>query len=184
MKSALILIDIQHDYFPGGANPLEGAESAVANAGLILDRCRQSGRIIVHVQHVALHPKAGFFLPDTPGVQIHHVVNPLPNEKTIIKHYPNSFRETDLLDYLKSNSIDHLIIAGMMTHMCVDVTVRAAVDFGFRCTLIGDACATRPLEINGHSVSARDVHHSFLAALNYFYASVMPAEQFLNSSDF
>lgn len=102
-------------------------------------------------------------------------------EKAIIKHYPNSFRKTDLLLYLKNLEINDLVICGMMTHMCVDATVRAAKDFGDDITLIGDACATKAQEINGEIVEAKAVYNSFLAALNYFYATVINTKKYLES---
>lgn len=68
-----------------------------------------------------------------------------------------------------------------MTHMCVDATTRAAKDLGYTCTLIGDACATRDLEIKGEKIQAKEVQNSFLAALSYYYAYVQTANQFLNS---
>jgi nicotinamidase-related amidase len=113
------------------------------------------------------------------GAEIHENVKPLETEKIISKHYPNSFRETELLEYLKSKNITDLVICGMMTHMCIDATTRAAKDFGFNCTLIGDACATRDLEINGQQVKSDDVQKSFLAALNYFYALVKITQEYL-----
>ena len=103
----------------------------------------------------------------------------MDGEKVVVKHYPNSFRETDLLDHLKAEGITDVVICGMMTHMCVDATTRAAKDFGFSCTVIGDACATRTLEVNGQSVAAAEVQKSFLAALSYFYSTVKTAKQYI-----
>ena len=179
MNKALILIDLQNDYFEGGAMTLVGAEQACLNAQRILKHFRTNKQTVVHIQHVSARPDATFFLPDTHGVAIHDQVEPLADEKVIVKHFPNSFRETDLLDYLQSLAITDVVICGMMTHMCVDATTRAAKDYGFNLEVIGDACATRHLEINGQTVAAADVHNAFLAALNYFYASVKPADDFL-----
>ena len=103
----------------------------------------------------------------------------MAGEKVIEKNFPNSFRDTDLLDYLHSEGITDLVVCGMMTQMCVDATVRAAKDFGFSCTLIGDACATKDLEIGGKTVSAADVQAAFLAAMNYFYATISGTEEYL-----
>ena len=179
MKTALIIIDIQNDYFAGGKMELVEPDRAADHAKLLLERFRQDEYPIIHIQHIATSPTATFFLPDTPGADIHDKVLPLPTEKTIIKHFPNSFRETELLEYLKDNKIENLVICGMMTHMCIDATTRAAKDYGFNCLLIGDACATRDLEINNATVKAKDVHNSFLAALNYFYATVITTEFYL-----
>jgi nicotinamidase-related amidase len=180
MKTALIVIDIQNDYFDKGTMTLVGSVQASENARLLLDRFRAESLMIIHIQHIAARPTATFFLPNTKGAEIHENVKPVGNEKVIVKYYPNSFRETGLLDYLKSNNITHLVVCGMMTHMCVDSTVRAARDFGFNIVLIGDACATKDQEINGQIVKAEDVQKSFLAALNYFYATVKTTEQYLD----
>jgi nicotinamidase-related amidase len=179
MKTALLLIDIQNDYFANGAMPLVGAEEAAQKASQVLNHFRAKKLPVFHIQHIAMRPTATFFLPCTFGVGIHAAVQPVDNESVIVKHFPNSFRETELLDQLKSLNINHLVIAGMMTHMCVDATVRAAKDLGFEITLLGDACATRDLEVNGNKVVANDVHHSFLAALSYFYAEVTTCEKYL-----
>jgi nicotinamidase-related amidase len=93
---------------------------------------------------------------------------------------PNSFRETELLDYLKANDITELIICGMMTHMCIDATTRAAYDFGFKCTVIGDACATKNLELNGQIAKAKDVQIAFLSALDGTFADIKTTIEFLN----
>jgi len=172
MNTALILIDIQNDYFEGGANPLVGSASAALNAKLILDKFRADHREIIYIQHIATGADSTFFLPDTVGCLIHEYVKPVEGEKIIVKHYPNSFRETELLDVLKKKDISDLVICGMMTHMCVDATTRAAKDFGFNCTLIGDACATKDLTINGRLIKSEEVHYAFLAALNNTYATV------------
>ena len=179
MNTALLLIDIQNDYFDNGAMPLVDSESASLNAKQILDKFRAGNSLVIHIQHIASRQDATFFLPDTTGCGIHDNVKPIGPEKIIVKHYPNSFRETALLDYLKNRDITDLVICGMMTHMCVDATVRAAKDFGFNCTLIGDACATKNLEINGRLIQSIEVHNGFLAALNYFYSTVKTTEQFL-----
>jgi Amidases related to nicotinamidase len=179
MKTALITIDIQNDYFDGGTMTLEGSERASKNAKLILEKFREDGLPIIHVQHIAARPTATFFLPNTRGAEIHESVKPIEGEKVIIKHYPNSFRETELLDYLKSEGVTNLVVCGMMTHMCVDATVRAAKDYEFSIILVGDACATRDQEILGHKVKAEEVQKSFLAALSYFYAAVTTTQQYL-----
>ncbi|NVN96165.1 MAG: cysteine hydrolase [Bacteroidetes bacterium] len=180
MMTALLIIDIQNDYFDNGAMTLVDSDKSCDNARLILEKFREQRLPIIHIQHLALKPTATFFLPNTIGAEIHKKVKPLEKEKIIIKHYPNSFRETELFDYLKNNNITDLVICGMMTHMCVDATARAAKDFGFNCTVIGDACATKDLEIIGRKVKAKEVQKSFLAALDYFYSTVKLTKQYLN----
>lgn len=180
MNKALLIIDIQNDYFENGANKLVNPEAASANAKLLLDQFRADSLPVIHIQHIATRPTAKFFLPNTKGIEIKDILRPMGNEKVIVKHYPNSFRDTELLVYLKEKGITNLVICGMMTHMCIDATVRAAKDYGFDVELIGDACATKDLEINGNTVKASDVQNSFLAALNYSYATVKTTTQYLD----
>ncbi len=179
MTTALLLIDIQNDYVPGGNMQLEGSIEASLRAGKILAFFREKQLPLVHIQHLAARPGATFFRPDTEGVQIQTNVAPLPGETIIQKNFPNAFRNTPLLDYLKEKQVNKVVVCGMMTHMCVDATTRAAFDLGFECSVIHDACATRALTFGGHTVPAAQVHAAFLAALAFVYAKVIGAEEFL-----
>ncbi len=143
----------------------------------ILSIFRRQSLPVIHIQHLSTRPGSTFFVPNTPGAEIHPNVSPVSGEKVIVKNYPNSFRDTELLNYLQSKDITDLVVCGMMTHMCVDATVRAAKDFGFNCTVISDACATKDLEIQNKKVSAKDVHCAFLAALDYFYSTVQHSSE-------
>lgn len=177
MKQALLIVDIQNDYFAGGKMELEGSEAASRSAGELLATFRERRMPVIHVQHVSARPGATFFLPDTEGVRIHANVAPAGQETVIQKQFPNSFRDTKLLEHLRQLEIQELVIAGMMTHMCVDATTRAASDLGFACFLAHDACATRSLSFGGTTVSAEHVHCSFLAALSGAYATVRSAKE-------
>lgn len=176
---ALLIIDIQNDYFDGGANPLVGSLAASENASRLLQRFRQDGLPVIHIQHLSTRPGSTFFIPGTVGAEIHHHVAPVSGEAVISKHYPNSFRDTGLLEHLQSHNISELVICGMMTHMCVDATTRAAKDYGFDCTVIGDACATKDLTALDSQVSAAGAQTAFLAGLSYFYATVQNSADYL-----
>ncbi|HTY76681.1 MAG TPA: cysteine hydrolase family protein [Candidatus Bathyarchaeia archaeon] len=176
MSIGLLVIDIQNDYFPGGKMALQGSDAAAQAAGRLLGFFRQRGLPIVHVQHLSLRPGATFFVPGTPGADIHAAVKPVDGEPIIQKHFPNSFRETELSARLQELGIRQLVIAGMMTHMCVDATTRAAADQGYECRIVQDACATRDLKLDNRVVAAPDVHAAFLAALNGAYGRVLTAQ--------
>lgn len=183
MKKALLIIDIQNDYFPGGNHVLYQPEAAGANAAELLKYARSKEIEVIHIQHIALNEGADFFLPDTYGANINDCVQPVEKEKVIVKNYPNSFRGTALLDYLQQKNIEKLIVCGMMTDVCVDATVRAAMDLGFKTVVVGDACATENRELYGETVHAKEVHKSYLAgftALDNLYAQVVTTEEFLN----
>jgi nicotinamidase-related amidase len=175
--TALLIIDIQNDYFPGGAMELEGSEAAGAKAGIAIKNFREKKLPVIHVRHLSVRPGATFFLPGTRGAEIHASVKPLGGEPVIEKNFPNSFRGTALEQHLKDSGIKNLVVAGMMTHMCVDASVRHAADLGYKVTLLGDACATRAQKYGDESVPARQVHAAFLAALNGFYAKVIRADE-------
>ena len=177
MSTALLIIDIQNDYFPGGAMELVGSAEAGAQAGRLLAAFRGKGLPVIHVQHISTRPGASFFVPDTKGVEIHASVAPQAGETIIQKNFPNSFRDTPLLQHLRDNDITRLVIAGMMTQMCIDTTVRAAADLGFACSLAHDACATRDLSFGGVTVPAASVQAAFLAALNGLFARVQTTDE-------
>jgi nicotinamidase-related amidase len=172
-NQALILVDIQNDYFPNGRCPLVGSEAAATAAKKVLDKARGKHEPIIHIQHTSPRPNATFLLPNTSGAQIHPLVAPLPDEIVVQKHHANSFRETTLLDELRSRRISHLFFCGMMTHMCIDTTVRTAADLGFRCIVVGDATATKDLTYGNITVPAVHVQAAFLAALSGLFAKVI-----------
>jgi len=179
MTTALLIIDIQNDYFPGGRMELAGSLQASLQAREILSFFRGKGLPLVHIQHLAARPGATFFLPDTEGVKIHHNVEPRPGETIIQKNYPNAFRDTPLLEHLRGQGVDQVVVCGMMTHMCVEATTRAAFDYGLAVTVVHNACATRALAFRDLVIPAAQVHGAFLAALSPIYAKVVSTADFL-----
>jgi nicotinamidase-related amidase len=182
MARALVVVDVQNDYFPGGAHPLAEPEAAAANVCRLLDAFRESGEPLVHVQHVWDAPDAAFMRPGTSGVEIHDTVAPLAGEKVVRKLHPNSFLETPLAEALRATDVDHVVICGMMTSMCVDATARAASDLGFGVTVVADACATCDLEFAGETIAARQTHGAFLAALRDGYGAVVTTDELLGTT--
>jgi nicotinamidase-related amidase len=178
MQTTLLLIDIQNDYFPGGKHPLVNPLEAAQKAYELLQCFREHGGHHIHIQHISLKPDAPFFVKGDRGSDIHDSVAHFEGEPIVYKHYPNSFRETTLFATLKEWEIERVVIAGMMTHMCVDATARAAADFGFQVVIAGDACATRDLEYGDTIIPADLVHKSFLSALKS-YGRVMKTEEII-----
>ena len=176
MNTALLIIDIQKEYFPGGRRELVRPMEAAEKAYTLLQCFREHGGHHVHIQHVATAPGATAFLPGDRGTDIHDAVAHFEGEPIVQKHHPNSFRETGLLDMLRGWGIERVVICGMMTHMCVEATARAAVDFGFQVLIAEDACTTKDLEYDGTVIPAEHVHKAFLAALKS-YGQVMKSEE-------
>jgi nicotinamidase-related amidase len=164
-KTALLIVDVQEFYFPGGRMQLENPELAGMNAGLLLDHFRKNGMLVYHVRH-------NF----EPGGNIHPYVKPTGDEPVFSKDEVNAFAGTGLLEMVRRDSIDQLVICGMQTHMCVEAAVRAAHDFGFDCLLASDACATKALQYEEHIIPAKNVHYSTLNTLQGTYARVLTAD--------
>lgn len=179
MSKALIIIDIQNDYFEGGNCELVNPMKASLKAKEVLEYFRKNNMPVFHVQHINLREGATFFLPNTKGVEIHENVKPLENEIIIEKNFPNSFLQTSLESELEKLDIKELVICGMMSHMCVDSTTRAAFDLGYDCTLIPDACTTKDLEFKGKKIKADEVHSSFMSALGSVFAKLVSVEDIL-----
>ncbi|KYG30348.1 cysteine hydrolase family protein [Priestia endophytica] len=180
MSTALIIVDIQNDYFSNGKMELSNPVKAATNAAKVLEWFRQNNKDnIFHVQHIANDVALGFFLPNTEGVKLNEAVLPLEHETIITKHTPSSFLNTELEIKLREKRVTNLVILGMMTHMCIDATVRTAVELGFETTLIEDACATKDLSYQDKVVPAEQVHYAFVSALNGMYANVISTEDFL-----
>jgi nicotinamidase-related amidase len=177
MSRAYLIIDIQRDYFPGGAYPLVAPEAAAEAARRVLDAFRESGEPVVHLKHVWDAPDATFMRPGTDGVEIHPLVAPTAGERVIEKAEPNGFLGTGLEETLREAGIDTLVVAGMMSSMCVDATVRAAVDLGFTATVVHDACAAPDLAYEGMQIPGLSVHGAFMAALADGYATLVASQE-------
>lgn len=176
-RRALVLIDVQKDYFPGGKWPLVGIESAAERAARVLAMARERGDLVVHVRHEFPSADAPFFAPGSEGAEIHPQVAPREGEPVVLKRQVNAFRETELAELLNEHGVEEVVICGAMSHMCVDAGTRAASDLGYRCMVVHDACATRDQEFGGKVVPAADVHAAFMAALGFAYAKVVSADE-------
>ena len=185
--TAVVTIDIQKDYFPGGRFPLWRARHALKQTRLLLSWARQRGLPIIHIQHFTLRPGARFLQDGTPGTALHPGLEIRAGELVIAKHFPNSFRETNLEQSLRDRGITTVIWAGMISWMCVDTTVRAAFDLGFINILIHDATASGPLLRNVGGLPGIlwpwRLQSAFMAALGAFHARVIGLRDLLRLAD-
>lgn len=178
-KRAVVVVDLQNDYFPAGRLPLVDIEQAVTNAARVIDDARMKGDAVIHVRHEFIAPDAPFFAPGTEGARIHPAVAPLDGEPVVLKNYPNSFLKTGLKQMLDATGIEEVVVVGAMSHMCIDATTRAASDLGYKIFVVHDACATRDIEFGGLVVPAAQVHAALMAALAFAYATVTTTDEFL-----
>ncbi|TAJ11420.1 cysteine hydrolase [Marinilabiliaceae bacterium JC017] len=169
---ALLLIDIQEFYYPGGMSELVNSREAGDHARQLLDKFRAEGLPVIHVRHQV-----------SEGGAIHNDVRPFDGEKIVTKSEVNCFLYTDLLDYLMSLEVETLVIAGMQTHMCVEAAVRAAHDLGYNIIVAEDACATSDLRYDDVIISARDVHFSTIVSLKQ-YAAITTTKNLIDNFPF
>lgn len=183
MSKAVLVVDIQKDYFPGGKFPLVNQEEAAQVASKIIADARAKSVPVIFIQHLSADPTAiPFFIPETDGAEIADAVKPLENEEVIKKFYPNSFRDTTLkasLDKLGQPADVELIIIGSMAQMCIEATTRHAADAGYKCVVIKDACASPDQEYDNIKISGQQVHAVAMNALAFGYAKVVKADEYL-----
>jgi len=172
MTRALVLVDIQQDYFPDGAFPLVEPFAAATAARTVLDAFRASRELIVHIFHTSTDPTATFLRPGTSGSDFHELVEPAAGETVLEKHHPNSFINTGLQTILADARVTELVIVGMMSSMCIDSTTRAAHELGYTCTVVFDACAAPDLRYGDTVVAGMSVHAAFMAALDGSFATL------------
>lgn len=171
-KRAVMVVDLQNEYFPAGKLPLVGIGKAAANAARLMGAARSHGDMVVHIRHEAPTAEIPFFVPGSHGVDINPLVEPIEGEPVIVKHYPNAFRETNLKQILDAIGVEEIVIVGAMSHMCIDATSRAAADLGYNIVIVHDACATCDVEFEGTKVPAAQVHAAFMSALAFAYGAV------------
>lgn len=178
MKQALIIIDVQNDYFENGKMELNHPEKALEKINRLEEKFIELNLPIIYIQHINYRKNASFFSHDTQGVNLHDGLKISENSIIIEKHFPNSFKDTTLLDTLQSFNVEQVVVTGMMTHMCIDSTTRAASELNYDPILISDATSTRNLKYHEKEIPAEYVQFSYLSALQNF-ASVKTTKEFL-----
>jgi len=179
MKKALIVIDMQNDYFKNGTMELKAIDEVLIQINKLINYARIREYKIYFIQHFSLKKEAVFFVPNTKGVELHKDLD-IQNDMIIEKNYPNSFRDTNLQNELKKENINELIICGAMTHMCIDTTIRAGFDLGYKIDLVSDGCTTKDLIFKEEIVKADQVQKSYLSALGSVFCTIKDTEYILD----
>jgi nicotinamidase-related amidase len=171
--AVLVVVDAQREYVDGKL-PLTGVGPALSEIGKLLARARAAGTPVIHIQHKG--KPGGAFGPDTPGFAIAGEAAPRAGEQVIEKSLPNAFAGTALKGALDATGRKELILAGFMTHMCIEATARSALDHGLRATVVASTAATRDLPdaLTGDTISAAEVHRNALTALSDRFAIIAP----------
>lgn len=178
-KCALVLIDIQNFYFEEGSLKLYKPEEAAKNAKNLIDYFRENNLDIIHVKHF-MGKMSGYSKSTKELVQINDLVSPSSDEKVVTKVQPNSFYKTDLDKILKENEIKTVVLAGMMSNVCVESTARYASELGYKVIVADDACTTKGVSYNGKDFDAVTIHEACMAILNDTFAKVTTSKKIID----
>jgi nicotinamidase-related amidase len=178
-KTALLVIDVQNEYFdgkwpiPDGAMALQKIEQAI-------DASQTAGAAVVYVQHAVLQPERGIFIPGSHGFELHPRLHPRTNDSRVVKNYPGSFSKTDLENTLRQREVDTIVISGYMTHMCCDTTAREGFQRDFRVLFLNDATATRDGQhATLGTINHNELHRTTLITQASMFSQVLPTSEFV-----
>lgn len=180
MKRALLVIDVQNEYFPGGALPITHPTGHLETILKAVDGATDKGVPVVVVRHEFSKPDAPFFRKGTPGWELHPEVAARPRAHLVDKHLPGSFTGTDLEPWLRKQGVDTVTIAGYMTHMCCDTTARQAAHRGLTVEFLSDATGTLPVSNSAGSVTAEELQRSILCAQQMMISEVLDTSRWLD----
>jgi nicotinamidase-related amidase len=180
-KRALIVIDVQNEYFADGALPISDppSETSLANIGRAMDAAAASGVPVIVVRHGDSEPGAASFATGSKTWQLHPEIGRRAHDHLIEKTLPGSFTGTSLGDVLDEAGVDTVSITGYMTHMCVDTTARQAAHRGMSVEILHDATGSLSLENSGGSASGEELHRATLVAQGQFFADVLSTDDWL-----
>ena len=177
--TALLVIDVQNEYFDGKA-PIPDGDAALEHIRAAIDAAEHAGMHVVYVQHEVLQRERGVFLRGTHGFELHPRLEPRSGDPLIVKHYPGAFAQTDLDEIVRANGITQIAISGYMTHMCCDTTAREGFQRNLKVLFLDDATATRDVE---HptlgKVGHADLHRATLLTQASMFAEVLPTSGFV-----
>jgi nicotinamidase-related amidase len=180
-KTALLVIDVQNEYFDGKW-PIPDGESALQQIEEAIEGCGAHGTRVIYVQHASLRPEMGIFMPGSHGFDLHPRLRPREEDLRLVKNYPGCFSKTPLEEWLRREGIDTIVISGYMTHMCCDTTAREGFHRDFRVLFLRDATATRDGEhpVLG-KIDHQELHRATLIVQASAFARVLPTQELLTS---
>lgn len=178
MKRALVVIDVQKEYFDG-ALPITGREDSLGRICSVMDAAKKAGIPRIVIQHTMPTKDLPIFQRDSANWALHPEIASRGGELLIEKNLPGSFTGTQLEEYLCKQGIDTVVVSGYMTHMCCDTTARQAVHRGFKVEFLSDATGTLPLDNAGGKVTAEELQRSILAAQQHLLSEVVSTKDWL-----
>jgi nicotinamidase-related amidase len=178
MKQALLVIDVQNEYFTGKL-PISYPQGSFENILKAMDWAHASHVPVVVIQHTSLAPEAPTFRQGTPGWELHEEIRRRHADSIIGKHMPGSFTGTGLDDWLKKNDISTVTVAGYMSQMCCDTTARQAFHRGYAVNFLSDATGTLSVSNAAGSISDADLHRAVLVTQQMRFSRVMKTGEWI-----
>ena len=179
-RRALVVIDVQNEYFEGGGLPIEfpPVEQSLPNITRAMDAARAAGTPVVVVRH---HAPAGapVFQADAHNGQLHPEVAKRPHDHLVTKAFPSVFTGTDFGDWIAANRIDTLSVVGYMTHNCDASTVFEAMHRGLKVEFLSDASGALPYANAAGRASAEEIHRVFSVVFHSNFAAVATTEAWI-----
>lgn len=157
MKKALLIIDVQNDYFPGGKLPLWNTEETLDHIEAAIRAAKAKDIPVILIQQFTDSKVAPFFNKGTEGAEIHPRIRAAaPDAQVVTKGFADSFHQTNLDELLSKLGATTLLVCGMMTQNCVTHTAISKAAEKYEVMMLQDCCTT---------VSAL-IHHIALRAVS------------------
>jgi nicotinamidase-related amidase len=177
-KRALLVIDVQNEYFTGKL-PITYPAGSLANVLCAMDAARAHGVPVVAIQHASPQADATVFRKGSRGWELHAEVASRPHDVLIHKSLPGSFTGTNLEMWLRERGIGTVVIAGYMTQMCCDTTARQAIHLGFGAEFLSDGTGTLAVKNAAGVVSDEELHRAILVTQQMRFSRVMTTDEWI-----
>ncbi len=171
-KRALLVIDVQNEYFTGKL-PISHPADSLPNVLAAIDGARAHGVPVVVIQHTAPQPDSVVFRRDSNEWELHPEIAARPHDVLLEKPMPGSFTETELESWLRQHHVDTVTITGYMTQMCCDTTARQACHLGFGVEFLSDATGTLAIKNEAGEISGEELHRAILVTQQMRFSRVM-----------
>lgn len=178
MKRALLVIDVQNEYFTGKL-PISHPQNSLERITQAMDAAAQAEIPVVVIQHSATQANSATFRRESQEWELHSEIGKRPRAILIEKNVPGSFTDTQLEGWLREHDIDTVVVSGYMTQMCCDTTARQAMHLGFGVEFLSDATGTLAFNNSAGKVSAEELHRAILVTQQIRFSEVLPTEQWI-----
>lgn len=178
MKRALLVIDVQNEYFTGKM-PIAYPHGSIDNVVKAMETASNNQIPVIVIQHTAPQPDSKTFVKGSEGWKLHSDIEARPCDLLVEKNLPGSFTDTILESWLREKGIDTVVVVGYMTQMCCDTTARQAVHLGFKVEFLSDATGTLHVSNYAGTVTAEELHKAILVTQAMRFSKVMTTQQWM-----